>query len=1023
MRKVFAVVVLLFWLSVPIVYAQHFQWIKGGGCTDDFTTSGAADPHEGAYMMTIDQHGNVYALSVVARYNVRADTFRGYCGRSQPNLLLTSYKPSGQMRWAKLILSDAGASHMQGLTCDSIGHIYISGLFINANLYIGSDTIIRSLPYQNLGVMQFDTNGHFKWVRYLGNNTYATMAAVLNVGAALVTDSSNNVHWVTNVKFGMPLSSTEVSHWGAYEFTFSSSGTLLSHKELAIDTSLSVTGGNIDRKTGKLYVWGELMYVVAGRSGYRYLAALDTGRNLIWIDTMGGYGVWTGVQPDGHGNLYLLAGGQTLMYFHGDTASGGTMGWFLKSDTAGNILWNRTFHGSTSINSILNLVLTKNGNLTAAGCAIGTVTTPGYSMAMYSGEGWNPYLVVIDTMGTVETFKQIHGSGGYDAGDCMTADNMGNIYMGGEVFDSIWVDSVGYHSVGGTSDFFVTRYGVDYDCTSMPGSSFTYSASGAGGSVVAFTYTGTLAGTDSIVWDFADGGRSASLYPTHTFTAAGTYTVCATVYSRCGNDIYCLPIYVPCVAAPTASFTTSGVSGTRTFRYTGVTFGLDSVVWHYGDGSSSVGTTTTHAYTTTSTYTACVTAYSPCGSDSACTTIIITCTAPPTATFSSSGTSATRGFTYTGTTTGVDSVSWRFGDGGRANGTTTAHTYAATGVFNVCCIAYSVCGNDTTCTNITVTCTTTPTASFAHSGVYNVSFTHTGSGTGIDSIVWHYGDGVTDTGVAPSHTYTSVGSFVVCEYVYNGCGVDSQCITITVPCITAPTAAFTDSVGHGGYVHFTFIGTGTGIDSVVWHYGDGATGRGISANHTYTGADTFTACMYVYSPCGIDSICHRVTVPCDTPVVSFTHTGIVHDTFTYTGSTYGLDSVVWDFGDGTRSTGTTTYHAYDTTGTYRVCITAYSFCTSDSICIDVHAIGLGIETAVLCNIQIFPNPASDEISIVNAPVGAEYKLMSVTGVTLIEGVTDAQSAVLNVTKISSGLYLLEVTAQNKREITKIVVER
>lgn len=59
-------------------------------------------------------------------------------------------------------------------------------------------------------------------------------------------------------------------------------------------------------------------------------------------------------------------------------------------------------------------------------------------------------------------------------------------------------------------------------------------------------------------------------------------------------------------------------------------------------------------------------------------------------------------FTYTGTPAIVDSVAWIFGDGARATGNSVSHTYTQPGNYTICSIAYTSCGTDSSCQQITI---------------------------------------------------------------------------------------------------------------------------------------------------------------------------------------------------------------------------------------------------------------------------------------------------------------------------------
>jgi hypothetical protein len=54
------------------------------------------------------------------------------------------------------------------------------------------------------------------------------------------------------------------------------------------------------------------------------------------------------------------------------------------------------------------------------------------------------------------------------------------------------------------------------------------------------------------------------------------------------------------------------------------------------------------------------------------------------------------------------------------------------------------------------------------------------SGSSYDSLRWTFGDGTTDTALAPVHTYAQPGSYAVCLQAYTLCGVDRRCDTLVV---------------------------------------------------------------------------------------------------------------------------------------------------------------------------------------------------------------------------------------------------
>ncbi|MBS1690187.1 MAG: T9SS type A sorting domain-containing protein, partial [Bacteroidetes bacterium] len=93
------------------------------------------------------------------------------------------------------------------------------------------------------------------------------------------------------------------------------------------------------------------------------------------------------------------------------------------------------------------------------------------------------------------------------------------------------------------------------------------------------------------------------------------------------------------------------------------------------------------------------------------------CTSSPVAAYTHSGTN-TIDFTYTGTTTALDSVVWTFGDGTTARGNTASHTYTASGTYYACVAAYTACGSNTHCDSVNTTVGIDKVGTFSNINIY-----------------------------------------------------------------------------------------------------------------------------------------------------------------------------------------------------------------------------------------------------------------------------------------------------------------
>ncbi len=1019
--------ILAFAMISHFSYAQQYEWIKTGGSTIATSTGYTND---GSYFTTTDPNGNVYSVNVVGNTGITADTFyRSAAYGAFNSVLLTSYDCLGNMRWAKLIGTYTGPIIL-GLTADSIGHVYLCGVFPHGVLHIGYDTTIpSSTSNQVAGLIQFDTSGHLNWIRWVGPNTTSNLNATILAMGALALDGQQNAHFIKMYRSGAQLTPTVTSVSGNYDLKYDASGVLLSATQMQLDTTWKILGTAIDFHTDKLYAYGYSSGFTASASS-NFVAAFDANRNRIWMDSMvdityPGAGGFCGITYDNSGHLYLAATGTGVLAYRGYTAvnslaSLGATSFVVKTDTFGNPLWLRGYSGSSGVNWFNAIALASNDKIAIAGVMTGVVTSDGNTILSFSGEGQNSFFSILDTSGHVQSIEQIHGGGFYDAANTISSDRVGNLFIGGWFASNIWGGTLSpATSVGGNSDFFVGKFGVSCGCTGMPSASFTYT----GSPTVTFTYTGTTAGIDSLRWYFGDGGTSTAYNPGHAYTAAGTYTVRVNIYSACGGDSYFADIFIPCVAAPVTSFTSSGISATRNFTYTGTPSLPDSVTWNFGDGGHGVGLTAAHTYALAGTYNVCATTYTPCGNTTACNTINITCVGPLSAAYSHTG-YAPVSFTYTGTTSGLDSVVWHYGDGGHGTGLISSHAYAAVGVHTACVLVYNHCGVDSFCSTFSLPCVAPPTASYTFTGTgASRSFTYTGTTVALDSVVWNFGDGGHAVGLTTSHTYMSTGVFTACVTAYSACGSNIFCSFVTIGCVTIPTVAFTTTGSPN--VTFSYTGSTGALDSVVWNFGDGNSGTGVTTSHLYAVMGTYTVCVTAYTQCGYDSICSNVIVSCPAPVAAFTHTGSPAVTFTYTGTTPAIDSIVWDFGDGNSDTGMSPSHGYATTNTYHVCVIIYTPCGSDTICADVNAIGVGINDPAntLTHITIYPTPTTDLLNISGITSTTRYRLFSLTGTTLQDGTLQTGNNTLNVSNLPSGVYLLQFSNDNEARTTARVIKQ
>jgi hypothetical protein len=88
----------------------------------------------------------------------------------------------------------------------------------------------------------------------------------------------------------------------------------------------------------------------------------------------------------------------------------------------------------------------------------------------------------------------------------------------------------------------VFNYFTDSICETCapPNANFTYWANG-----LSVQFFDSLSYGTAYQWSFGDNASSTIVNPTHTYSVAGTYTVCIKALNKCGIDSICKPITVP----------------------------------------------------------------------------------------------------------------------------------------------------------------------------------------------------------------------------------------------------------------------------------------------------------------------------------------------------------------------------------------------------------------------------------------------------------------------------------------------
>src|SRR6266567_3430837 len=465
----------------------------------------------------------------------------------------------------------------------------------------------------------------------------------------------------------------------------------------------------------------------------------------------------------------------------------------------------------------------------------------------------------------------------------------------------------------------------------------SFTASTTGGTTPYVSYT----------WAFGDGTTATTTIGTasHTYSSAGTFNITVTLTDSAGSRATLSgsatinqKLSVTAKASPNPTEVSKPLSLTGTMSG-GV--GSPTCNWSFGDGSSGSGCSATHTYTTAGTFTAAVTMTDGLGvTATANVTVIANARLSVTAVSLPDPIDAYVPVNFTATSSGGVSpvtCSWSFGDGSSGNGCLTTHTYTTPGsvtaiVTSIDSLGITATSNvsETVYPKLVVTASASP--SLTEVGKLT-NFTGIISG-GITPITcsWSFGDGTSSTGCSSTHAYPKSGSFTTSVDATDSLGVVAKgnvTVTVNPKLVVLAISANPNPTEVGRQTSFTGrVSGGVGTTTCIWDFGDGSSGSGCSANHTYAAGGTFTAAVTMTDGLGVNATANViVTVNARLNVTASASPDPIDAdvSVNFTASPSGGVSPVicsWTFGDGSSGNGCLTTHTYTSAGTFTASATS-----------------------------------------------------------------------------------------------------
>ncbi len=480
---------------------------------------------------------------------------------------------------------------------------------------------------------------------------------------------------------------------------------------------------------------------------------------------------------------------------------------------------------------------------------------------------------------------------------------------------------------------------------------------------VNFTNGSGGAGPLTYLWSFGDGGTSTAATPGHTYTGTGIYTVKLVVTDAHGCIDSMVRVNYVYVGAVTTSFTapdTVCLNSLATFINTSSTHILST--WSFGDGGTGIGDTGYHAYTAPGTYNVRLIIYNGYCYDTVYHSIVVLPHA--TAGFTWAPTDpcpAPAAIHFTSTAPAGSSITWLYGDGTTGTGASPTHTYASNGSDSVRMIVTNSHGCTDTIMHIVsiydlfmdiLVDTASGCAPLTVHFVPYLKSYHPSYGPypwpGV-SFSWNFGDGGTSTSGMPAHTYTAPGTYTAsCTVITsNGCTITS---TVIIRVGTPPVVTFTGAPMHicyGDSVRFVATVVSGHVDTYHWDFGDASAITGSDTIwHRYLYPGYFTVTLVGYNN-GCPSAPYVVdTFIVDSPMAraAMSYLCTPYNSVRLYDSSFGDDSHLWIFGDGTTSTADSLTHTFPPLSLDTVYLATYN---STSGCSDTTKLLLNLIPPVL----------------------------------------------------------------------------
>lgn len=275
-------------------------WAKSaGGTFSDQATS-----------VSTDTSGNVLVTGYFFSPSIAfgSDTLNNPSG---PDMFVVKYDANGNVLWAKS--ANGGEAH--AVTTDASCNIYVAGWFVADSFIVGSDTL-NYAGTDDMFIVKYNTNGNALWAKSAGSTSYdhAHSLSADTIGNIYVTGvfQSDSIVFGSDTLFNPDISGNTAD---IFIVKYNSNGNVLWAKSAGgndFDEAYSVTA----EVSGNIYVagWFASSAIVFGsdtliNGGSRniFIVKYDGSGNCVWAKNEGGgtNDIANSVITDASGNIYV----------------------------------------------------------------------------------------------------------------------------------------------------------------------------------------------------------------------------------------------------------------------------------------------------------------------------------------------------------------------------------------------------------------------------------------------------------------------------------------------------------------------------------------------------------------------------------------------------------------------------------------------------------------------------------------------------------------------------------------------